>query len=351
MKPSIWSGLGFFVWAVGVVSGAAPAQPPKAEAPVISGVAKIRRDAPVVAALLKTGLAREFVACTSRLPEIEPRTVYRDEAKKEWLSKAEAEALPEEARQLLKSREYTEDFYYNTNYGSPLAYARALEVLASSPAASPLANVAGKRIMDFGYGGIGHLRLLAGMGADVVGVDVDSFLRALYSEPSDVGAVKGPEGKRDGSITLVHGFFPAGPGIKEKVGTGFDLIVSKNTLKMGYIHPSRPADPGRLVQLGVDDRTFVQTLYDMLNPGGAVLIYNLSPAPSKPEEEYKPWSDGRCPFSRDVLESVGFKVVAFETVDDGPARDLGRALQWDVGGMDLENDLFAHYTLFQKPSK
>jgi hypothetical protein len=328
----------------------AMAQPPKAQAAVVAGVAKIRRDALAVTPLLKTGLAREFVAGAARLPEIQTRTLYRDDAKKEWLSGAQGAALPEEARGALKAREIDETRYYNTNYGSPLAYARALEVLASSPG-SPIADVAGKRIMDFGYGGIGHLRLLGGMGADVVGVDVDGFLKALYSEPGDVGPVKTLDGKRDGSITLVHGFFPAGEGVRAKVGTGFDLILSKNTLKMGYIHPSRPADPSRLVQLGVDDRTFVQTLYDMLKPGGGVLIYNLCPALSKPEEEYRPWTDGRCPFARDLLESVGFKVIAFDVVDDGPAREMGRALEWDVGGMNLEKDLFAHYTIFQKPAK
>ena len=39
--------------------------------------------------------------------------------------------------------------------------------------------------------------------------------------------------------------------------------------------------------------------------------------------------------------------------DSTAARAMGRALGWDQGehGMDLENDLFATYTLVQKPSE
>jgi len=50
-------------------------------------------------------------------------------------------------------------------------------------------SVDGKRILDFGYGTVGHLRLLASLGADMVGVEVDPLLRALYSAPGDQGAI------------------------------------------------------------------------------------------------------------------------------------------------------------------
>ena len=88
----------------------------------------------------------------------------------------------------------------------------------------------------------------------------------------------------------------------------------------------------------------------MLAPRGRVLIYNLSPAPSKPDEPYRPWTDGRCPFPRELFEREGFRVLAYDANDDVAARAMGRALGWDQGasGMKLETDLFAHYTLLER---
>jgi SAM-dependent methyltransferase len=197
--------------------------------------------------------------------------------------------------------------------------------------------------MDFGYGTVGHLKLLGLLGADVVGVEVDPMLRALYA---------GDQGKvgKAGHLTLVDGQWPGGPGIAQAAGGGFDLILSKNTLKRGYIHPEREVNPRMLVHLGVDDSTFVAAMYRALKPGGHVLIYNLSPAPSKPDQPYLPWSDGRCPFDRGLLERAGFEVIAYDFDDGVEARKLGHALGWDAGPrpMDLANDLFAHATLLRK---
>ena len=78
----------------------------------------------------------------------------------------------------------------------------------------------------------------------------------------------------------------------------YDLVLSKNTLKRGYIHPERPTEDRKLIKLGVDDRAFVQAVYDMLEPGGLFLIYNLCPAQAPPDQPYIPWADGRCPFDR-----------------------------------------------------
>jgi hypothetical protein len=85
----------------------------------------------------------------------------------------------------LVRRELDEFFYYNTRYGSPLAYLRPIELLA----AHGVKDLDGVHLMDFGYGTVGHLRLLATLGAEVVGVEVDPMLRALYSQPGDQGKV------------------------------------------------------------------------------------------------------------------------------------------------------------------
>jgi SAM-dependent methyltransferase len=299
-----------------------------------------------LAPLAKSELAKEFLDATTLLPTIAPRTLYRDAAKQTFLSRTDFEKKSEEERKTLAPLPITEDRYYDTKYGSPLAYFRAMEILGQAG----VKNVAGKKILDFGYGTIGHLRLLASLGAEVVGVDVDPFLTALYSEPGDTGTIKAKKGK-DGKVTILSGRFPAEEAIKTAVGGGYDLIMSKNTLKNGYIHPEKPVDKRLLVDLGVDDETFVRALFAALKPGGRVLIYNLHPAQSPPDQPYKPWADGRCPFPVALWEKIGFKVLVFDQNDTKNAHAMGRALEWDKGqsAMDFEKDLFALYTLVEKP--
>jgi SAM-dependent methyltransferase len=212
-----------------------------------------------------------------------------------------------------------------------------------------LESVAGRKILDFGYGTIGQLRLLAGLGADITGVDVDPLLRALYSAPGDQGVVKGRRG-HDGRLRLIDGRFPADKAVQAAVGGGYDLILSKNTLKRGYVHPERPVDKRRLLNLDVDDTDFLKSLHTALKPGGRLLIYNISPAPSPPDRPYKNWADGRCPFPLALWESSGFRVIAFDRNDSDSIRAIAHALGWDRGDapIDLKKDLFAMYSLFQK---
>jgi len=289
-------------------------------------------------------LAHRFLASMWNLLRIKTRVAYRDETTREWFSEARAMAMPEEARSKLQRKELDEEFYYNTNYGTPLAYVRPLELLDKDGF-----NDANKtRMLDFGYGGVGQLRMLASLGADVVGVEVDTLQPALYCDPSDQGVVKGRFG-HDGKLTLVHGRFSEEAVVKA-VGDGYDLFISKNTLKNGYLHPEKPVDKRMLVDLGVDEETFVRTVFRILKPGGRFMIYNICPAPSPPDKPYIPWADGRSPFSKTLLESTGFTVVAFDADDTPAVRVMAKALGWDRGedAMDLEKDLFATYTLVIK---
>ncbi len=314
-----------------------------APAPDTTAVGRLRADAAALRPLFRTALAREFLAATAQLRNVAPRTVWRDSARTNAWSDAQARALADSVRSRLVPRALDESFYWNTRYGSPLAYARALEILGEHGVRS----ARGMRVADFGCGMLGQLRLLAHGGADATGIDVDPVLRALYSEPGDQGAVGA------GRVRLVTGSWPANDSIAREVGGGYDLFVSKNTLKRGYIHPSEKADPRMLVHLGVDDSTFVARLWTMLEPGGRVLIYNLSPAPAPPGKPYIPWADGRCAFDREVWERQGFRVLAYDADDGGKARAMGHALGWDAGTppMDLERDLFAHWSLFEKPAR
>ncbi|MFM9959401.1 MAG: hypothetical protein ACKVZJ_15195 [Phycisphaerales bacterium] len=335
---------------------------------------------------VNTPLARGFLKAAGHLPRAQPRTLYLDRANRAWHTLAEREALPEAARAVLEERVLDEDYYYNTRYGSPLGYVRAIELLAlHAPDDAGFSSVGAwqrKRVLDYGYGGIGHLRLMAINGAHVVGIETDTSLERLYNQPGDIGLLAaencfGPPG----SIRLRTGRFPVDPhctpvtllnavGTPNIIGGGvtqavyikapFDLFISKNTLKNGYINPSppdgKPVDKRMLVDLGTDAPGYLAAVHEVLRPGGMFMIYNLSPAPSKPGEPYKPWSDGRCPFTREQLEAAGFEVIAFDRTDHEAARRMGRLLGWaddpdgdgPQKGSDLENDLFSHWTLARR---
>jgi hypothetical protein len=129
------------------------------------------------------------------------------------------------------------------------------------------------------------------------------------------------------------------------VGGNYDVFISKNTLKNGYIHPAEKVDPRMLVYLQVDDETFVHSVYNALAPKGWFMIYNL--CPPQAEDRYIPWADGRCPFTRELLEATGFTVLAYNEDDSAAAREMGKLLGWNQS-MNLETDLFAVYTLVRK---
>jgi SAM-dependent methyltransferase len=304
------------------------------------GVPRLRREAEALAPLVSTKLARSFLGATKNLPRIAPRKLYRDKELPRYLTEADAGA----DREGLVPLPVDETFYYYTKYGSPLAYVRPLELLGNAG----VNDVAGTRVLDFGCGGIGPLRLLANLGADAVGVDVDPLLPVLYSEAGDQGPVAGK-----GRVTLVNGRFPADQEVRAKVGASYDWIIAKNTLKRGYVHPERPVDQRFLIDLGVDDEGFLKALYESLKPGGRVLIYNLAPAMAPPDKPYVPMADGRCPFSAEQWEAAGFRVVMIDRDDSTEARAMGHALGWDQGErpMDLEKNLFASATLVQRPAK
>jgi SAM-dependent methyltransferase len=324
-------------------AGASAAAAPK------EGTARhIEAQALAVLPLVQSPLAKRFLAATAALPEIAPRTLYRDAGKTRAFTASEAAALPDAERKALVPYPADEAFYYTTKYGSPVAYARALDLLGQA-GVDPRP---GLRLFDFGFGGIGHLRLLASLGMDVTGNDIDPLLKALYSEPGDQGKIAGFHAP-EGHLKLVVGHYPGEPPVAQAVGGGYDVIVSKNVLKKGYIHPDRPAEKKFLIDLGVDDAVFLKTIFDALKPGGRFLIYNICPAPTPPDKPFKPWSDGRSPFTRAQFETAGFRISVFDRDDTNAIRALGYAMGWDQGedAMDLQNDLSVLYTLVEKAAR
>ena len=325
------------VWIAGCVSAPTPA--------ALTGVVRtLNEESRALGPLVRSASAAEFLAATRELPSRQARTIFQEPGSRTFYSQITAVALAADTRASLKPVELDETRYYYTRYGSPLAYVRAVDLLASFGVES----LRGKRVLDFGYGTVGHLRLMATLGAHAVGVDVDSYLHALYSEPDDAGTVHG------GSVRLLHGRYPAEAEVTAQVGGGYDVIVSKNTLKRGYINPVRPADKRLLIDLGVSNEVFLGTLFDALKPGGLLLVYNLSGAQASADKPYIPAADGHSPFTPPQFETAGFRVLAHDVNDDSFARAMGLALGWDRNNKgevspDFDRSLFALYTVAQRP--
>ena len=130
--------------------------------------------------------------------------------------------------------------------------------------------------------------------AEVCGVEVDPLTRALCTSPGDQGKIPGFRGRKDGRLRLVYGSFPAEGAVKAAVGGGYDLFISKNTLKRGYIHPYRPApDPTRLIQLEVSDDDFLRAVYDTLAPGGWFCV----DTPRDYSQLQEMWKGGKAPWA------------------------------------------------------
>ena len=329
-------------------SAAVAAAPAGSARPAALGaLEQLRHDATKLDAIVTTPGVKRFLARVATLPHVATRTLYHDEKKTHFYTEKQAAALPPAARAALKTRVADEELYYNTKYGSPLSYARPLDILFSKGLTLPQ----GARVLDFGHGYIGHLRLLATMGVDATGVDVDPLLTALYGERDDQGEFRGPEGER-GNVRLIEGRFPADPAIVAAVGTGYDLVITKNVLKKGYIHPDRPADERFLIKLGASDEVVLKSFFEVLKPGGKMLVYNICPALTPPDKPFVPWSDGRSPFTRQQWEAAGFKVDVIDQDDSAAVRVMVHALGWGDDPeekWDIDHDMSVLYTLVERP--
>jgi hypothetical protein len=319
--------------------------------PVDAGVvAEMAEQATSVLPLVKSELATSFLRTAEHLTPIEPFTIYvpqsqQDEKNPVGISVSQWDALSEQEQRQFVSRKITERKYYFTKYGTPVAFVRAVEIVGKAG----LSEFENKKVVDFGFGSIGHLRMMAMCGATVRGIDVDLFLQSLYRKPRDQGEVKSDKGVEtlSGSVKLSFGKFPVDATVATEVGGDIDLFVSKNTLKRGYIHPAQEVDPRRKIELGVSDEDFVAAVYERLKPGGFFLIYNFHPKRTEPGKKYITWSDGRCPFERSVVTNAGFEILAFDEDDTEFAHAMATAFGWNQQ-MDLDKDFRATYTLLKK---
>lgn len=335
-------------------SAGSPSSAPAKSAPV--GVAKLRADAEAIGPLFESPLAKRFLDATDSGVVTDPgtRNLLYNKKERQWRTYEEGLLMRGPERESYMPKDCDPEFFFETRYGSPMVYARVLEVASKHGATLAPNPVAAPSLLDFGYGTIGHLMLLGSIGVDSAGVDVDSLLPRMYAPEIKTGSIRSAAGG-SARLRLFDGQWPKDPAITEAIRTtwpgGFDLITSKNTLKMGYIHPPKEVDPKLLVHLGVEDGEFIQTVFESLKPGGLFVIYNISPRLTGEGEPYKPWSDGRCPFAREALQEAGFEVLAFDEVDDAAVEAIFKALDYPVTDPQGKKDLFAHYTVVKRPAK
>jgi hypothetical protein len=315
----------------------AKAEVPNDVAKTGAAIAAIAKDGVSVAPLMKQAAAQEFLKGVAGLNSHVPRIVYTDAKTRRTITPTEYDALKPADREGYARVEHDEAFYYATFYGSPVAYAAAFEAAGKHG----LASLTSARILDIGYGAMGGPQMMAGAGAAVSAVDVDPLLKALYRESADQGAVKGFDG-RAGSVTLFDGLFAGSTTLTKLIGGNFNLIVSKNTMKRGFMRPEGDRNP--LVSFGASDEVFLDTIYDSLAPNGILVIYNIAGA----LDPAKPSTDGRSPFTREQFSKANLNVLAFDTNDDAMIRSVGKALGWEKPMGDLEKNLFALYTVVQR---
>ncbi len=313
-------------------------EPPPALDP---GLTQLRAEAQRLRPLVTSPAALALLDAVQALPPAAPTQIYYGSAGGDPVAYTAAEyaRLDAALQSGLRSLDVDTERYYYTFFGSPLASVRAFDLAARMLA---LPSFAERRVLDFGFGSIGQLRLLTSCGAEAVGVDVMPRLASLYA------AASRPTQARTPTLAplLLFGRWPADAELAQAAGASFDLVVSKNTLKRGYVRPPVEVDPRARIDLGVTPTVFLTRVHAALRPGGVFLIYNLGGKPAAPGEPYRSATDIACPWTEAEFSAAGFDVLLLDEDDSAAARAFGEALGWDAGpgGMHLETELFASWT-------
>lgn len=284
--------------------------------------------------------SRSMLDQIEHLPVCEPVTVHAAWRPNRGYTATQYESLDASEQEGLRQLDLEPADQYTTFYGTPLVYARILDLLHKH---APGFAVQDARIMDLGYGQLGQLRLWAQMGADVTGVEIDPILTAIFTDSNAVGDLD-ESPATPGSVTLIEGSWPNDETTRKQVGDRYDLLVSRNLLKRGYVKPAQlnPKFPPP-VGWEMTDAEMLKHVHDLLAPGGIVVIESLGPKP----DPQKPWSDISNPWSEQAWIDSGFEVLAHDQDESDYARTMGAALGWD-DQMNLETDIFGVYSVYRK---
>jgi len=99
----------------------------------ITATEQMRNDANAMMPLVKSDFAKVFLQSMMELPAIEgKRIIYRNRETRGAMTEAEFIASGLDTTSGFVRREYGEDFYYFTGYGTPVAVARAYDLLGQA---------------------------------------------------------------------------------------------------------------------------------------------------------------------------------------------------------------------------
>jgi len=197
---------------------------------------------------------------------------------------------------------------------------------------------------DFGYGTVGHIRLLASLGCDAHGVDVEPVFGPLYSQPGDQGVFRAWTATRR-RITLHCGGGRRALD-RPRHRREYDIITSKNTLNAAT-SIFRPADSRTLVRLGW---TMARISATSSTPSTRRPLPHLQPLPAQAlgHKPYIPWADGSAPF-RDRFWNSGFEVIEFDQRNRTSALDYCGSGITDGKSPRRPARIVRVYTLCRKP--
>lgn len=276
-----------------------------------AGVAvnRLQREAQAVRSLVHSSWGSEFLDASARLPAIPSRHVG-------------GETIDELG-------------YYYGGTDSPVFFARFLDLIAEGETR----RLGGRRLLALSYESVGPLRMLAAAGSTVVGVSSSAKLRALYSQPEDQGELPLLGREIAGRLTLIFGQFPADSATSTAVGGGYDAVVARNVLRR--LPPPALSAPAGAFE-GISDAEYMRRLFDLLRPGGRLLVYNICAATEAATPPSGDLPDCRNPFSQAAWQAAGFRVRDYQRSDTAELRAFGQALGW------TENR-FSTYTLLERP--
>lgn len=316
--------------AVGCAEGTVAVTPANSPGAGVA-VRRLVGEAHAVQGLSPSRWSAQLAAATAQLPLIAPRHLYNAADDSRSYTEREIAVYPKATRASFVSETVDEEGYYYGPLGSPLFYMRILDIVSENVRA----NLPGRRILEWNYSSIGPLKLLALQGAHTVGISPSSRLRALYSFPGDQGELPVIDREVRGRVTLLTGSFPAEPAARAAVGGDYDVIIARNLLTRGYIHPSAADDttlPGAraalapALDLGMSDEEFLRHLFATLKSGGRLIVYNLCAPPPPSTSAYDPHTDCRNPFPQALWQAMGFRVRDYDRSDTAALRELVRAL-------------------------
>jgi len=283
---------------------------------------------------VKSPWVKSFLEIVAAHPKSTPCIAYIQTIGNGTRSMTEAQAmeLPEEERSNMRTVNLDE---CAIRFDSPRIYARMLDLAA----VGGLEDVEGKRVLDFGCCDILHLQSLARLGVDVVGTLAGYSMTAMCNNWEDVGELFGPDGQA-GNLEVLRGGLYEPDKLAKIKGDGFDLITVGNVLQNP--EPEDYFSPGRWLQagLGRDKEAFVAALYELVRPGGLIIVYNAAVEPTPAENAVL----------RDLWERAGFEIQVFDQDDRGAAIGIGKELGWEAQAAPLEGTIRARYTVVQRPA-